>query len=205
MRRLTISLLVAGLAVSATAVFAQSYGLGQGQGQGQGRGPRQMQMQGQAGPQMADFLVQWDMNGDGRVTPDDVATRRGDLFEMFDLDGSGALDADEQANMAQTIAAQEETNHEGHGGGQRQGQGLGQGLGQGHGLGQAQGQGRGPGRRFTSPGQMIHAAMTPGFADADRDGRITAREWVEATPRLFAQLDANGDGQVDAADFGRDR
>ena len=207
MQRTTAIALVAGLALTATAVFAQSYGQGQGQGQGQGRGAGQAQMQGQnpgrGTPQMADFILEWDMNEDGRVTLDDVATRRGDLFEMFDLDGSGAIDRAEQANMAQTIATQEETNREAHGGGQGQRQGQGQMQGQGR--GQAQGHGRGPGGRGTSPGQMIHGAMTPGFADSDRDGQITAREWAEATPRLFAQLDANGDGQVDATDFGRGR
>ena len=67
------------------------------------------------GPGMAHFLEEWDMNTDGTVTADDIAARRVEQFDMFDLNGDGAIAADEQANMAQTIAGQEEVNQAGHG------------------------------------------------------------------------------------------
>ncbi|MCB1388930.1 MAG: hypothetical protein KDK12_07290 [Rhodobacteraceae bacterium] len=168
------------------------------------------------GESMSQFLSEWDMNADGRVTADDVATRRTDLFDMFDLNGDGSIDAEEQANMAQTIAMQEENNHggqgqgQGHGQGQGRGQGMGQGQGHGQGMGQGMGQGhgqgmgRGPGSGGAqAPGQRIHGAMTLAYNDADGNGLISAAEWAAASPRLFAELDGNGDGVVDAQDFGR--
>ncbi|HPD93520.1 MAG: hypothetical protein H6900_02330 [Rhodobacter sp.] len=136
----------------------------------------------QQGGGMMAFVSEWDMNGDGVVTLDDFATRRGDQFEMFDLNGDGGIDAEEQANMAQTIAGMQEVNHGG------------QGHGQGQGQGQMGGQ-RGPGPR-------IHAAMTAAYADTDHDGVIARAEWEAATARLFADLDANGDGQMGPGDFG---
>lgn len=148
------------LALGAVA-FAGSHG------QGQGRGPGAM----------TEFVTEWDTNEDGRVTIEDLTERRGVLFEMFDLNGDRGIDAEEQANMAQTIAGQMETNH---GGG-------GRGQGGGHGRG--------------GPGQLIHAAMTAEFADSDRDGTISADEWDAATPRLWTQMDRNGDGQLDREDF----
>jgi hypothetical protein len=99
--------------------------------------------------------------------------RRGDQFEMFDLDGSGAIDAEEQVNMAATIAGQEEVNHGGQGGA--------------HGRG--------------GPGPRIHAAMTAEYTDADGDGALSRAEWAAATARLFGELDRNGDGALDRADF----
>lgn len=152
----------------------------------------------QQGGGMMAFVSEWDMNGDGVVTLDDFATRRGDQFEMFDLNGDGGIDAEEQANMAQTIAGMQEVNHGGQGHGQGQGQGRGQGQGQGQ--GQGNGQGQMGGQR--GPGPRIHAAMTAAYADTDHDGVIARAEWEAATARLFADLDANGDGQMGPGDFG---
>ena len=92
------------IATMSTAVLANSHGQGQGQGGGSGRGA-----------EAAHFFEQWDMNEDGTVTVTDISARRADLFDMFDLNGDASIDADEQANMAQTIAGQEENNREGHG------------------------------------------------------------------------------------------
>jgi hypothetical protein len=50
---------------------------------------------------------------------------------------------------------------------------------------------------------MIHGAMTAEFADTDSDGVISADEWSAATPRLFADLDRNGDGSLNQRDFRR--
>ncbi len=142
------------LGLAGTATLAQGNGNGQGLGGG-----------------MAHFFDEWDVNENGVVTLDDVAARRVELFTMFDLNGDGVIDPDEQANMTQTIAGQEENNRQGHG--------------------------------VNGPGPRIHAAMAPVFNDVDGDGRITAAEWDAATPRLFADLDRNGDGQINPMDFGR--
>jgi hypothetical protein len=157
-------------AIAALAAGNAVWGSSHGQGQGHGRG--------QPGAMM-EFVQEWDMNEDGRVTPDDLTERRGMLFEMFDLDGDGGIDGAEQANMAQTIAGQMESNHGA--------QGRGNGQGGGHGRG--------------GPGQMIHNAMTAAYADADGDGVLSIGEWADATQRLWAKLDRNGDGQLDRDDF----
>ncbi|MEZ5750928.1 MAG: EF-hand domain-containing protein [Paracoccaceae bacterium] len=124
----------------------------------------------QQGGGMAHFMEEWDMNRDGQVTADDIAARRVDLFAMFDLNGDNTIDAEEQANMASTIAGQEENNREGHG--------------------------------TNGPGPRIHAAMVPAYNDANGDGNVTAEEFAAASPRLFAELDSNGDGMLNRADFG---
>lgn len=126
-------------------------------------------LQAQQGGGMAHFMDEWDMNQDGQVTADDIAARRGDLFDMFDLNGDSTIDAEEQAIMASTIAGQEDNNREGHG--------------------------------ANGPGPRIHAAMVPAYNDANADGLVTAEEFAAASPRLFAELDSNGDGVLNRADF----
>lgn len=155
--------LVSALALAAVGGVAMASSHGGGQGNAQGNGQR--------GAQMAHFFETWDMNRDGRVTVEDVSARRAEMFEMFDLNGDAMIDADEQANMAQTIAGQEESNREGHG--------------------------------VNGPGPRIHAAMAPAYNDADADGVISAAEFAAASPRLFAELDRNGDGEVNREDVGR--
>lgn len=154
------------------------------------------------GEPMAQFLLEWDINADGSVSAEDVTLRRSELFTMFDLNGDGVIDADEQDNMATAIAGQQEANQGMHGQGQGRGPGQGraQGMGQGHGRAQGQGQGFG---MDNAPGPRIHAAMTLAYNDADANGLISAEEWAAATPRLFAELDRNGDGSVDPQDLGR--
>ena len=168
----------------------------------------------------ADFLKEWDVSATGAVTLDDIQTRRAEIFEMFDLNGDGMIDAEEGANMAQTVAGQQENNRAQKGQGQMQGQamgqGKGQGMGQGHGQAMAQGQGRGQGKGMGmgqanpmgqgqngGPGQVIHAAMEMQANDADGNGMVTRDEFLAQSAPIFAALDRTGDGQVKLDDFAR--
>lgn len=123
-----------------------------------------------------EFVAEWDMNADGIVALSDFSQRRNDQFEMFDLNGDTSIDAEEQANMDFTVANAQDANHGGAQGGAHGGNG---------------------------PGPRIHAAMNAAYADADQDGAISMVEWTAATQRLFSELDRNGDGTLDRADFGR--
>jgi len=44
------------------------------------------------------FFTNWDTDGDGQVTLEEVLERRGDLFTTFDFDEDGILSAEELAN-----------------------------------------------------------------------------------------------------------
>ena len=54
-------------------------------------------------------------------------------------------------------------------------------------------------------GRRADPATLLANADADRDGRITQAEFVEARRRLFDRLDRNGDGYVSSQDAPRRR
>jgi len=80
------------------------------------------------------FLTNWDLDEDGKVTLEEVLERRGDLFSSFDADEDGSLSAAEMADhdaMREAMqAAQERPANAGRGAGQGQrGQGGGQGGG----------------------------------------------------------------------------
>jgi len=138
------------------------------------------------GQRGANFITSWDMSQTGYILLEDMQTRRGDLFDMFDHDGNGYLEADELAQMAETVTAQGELRLE------RQAENRAERQGEGR---------RGQGQNANPSGAIIHAAMSVEFNDANGDGRISREEFLTATARLFATLDRNGDGRIDLSDF----
>lgn len=71
------------------------------------------------------FLENWDMDGDSVVSLEEITERREIVFNMFDNDQNGALDAEEYVIFDETRAADMENNAGGHGkGGARMQEGL---------------------------------------------------------------------------------
>ncbi|WP_162683350.1 EF-hand domain-containing protein [Rhodobacteraceae bacterium DSL-40] len=50
------------------------------------------------------FMVMWDLDGDGTVTLDEIRERRADIFAGFDTDEDGYLDDEEFAAIDETRA-----------------------------------------------------------------------------------------------------
>lgn len=189
------------ITVAAMGLLLAGAAHAQSQSQGQGSGQRG-----------ANFIASWDLFETGHVSLDDLQTRRGELFDMFDHDGNGYLEGEELEQMAETVAAQGELrlerqaqnrsdNRAERQQSRRQGQGEGRGQGQGQGQGRGQGQEQSPDRNADAPGTLIHEAMSLAFNDADGDGRISRAEFLAASERLFLALDRNGDGRIDLDDF----
>ncbi|MDO7624321.1 MAG: EF-hand domain-containing protein [Loktanella sp.] len=71
------------------------------------------------------FVENWDLDGNGSVSSEEITERRGDIFVMFDQDEDGMLSAEEYVLFDETRAADMENNAGGHGkGGDRMQEGL---------------------------------------------------------------------------------
>ncbi|MDF1618987.1 hypothetical protein [Pseudothioclava nitratireducens] len=154
----------------------------------------------------AQFMEQWDLDSDGRVTLAEAREQRENIFYMFDQDSDGRFSAEELAGVDEHKALEREAGKgPGHNQPQMRGQGMGPGRGQG-GMGPGQGQGRmtqqGP---MGMPGFDMPAAEGMRLFDANRDGTITQAEFVAGTDQWFAMRDRNGDGTLTPADFGPGR
>lgn len=153
MKTLTTLTLTALLTLGATSAFAQ-----------QGPG--------------AHFIENFDENGDGQVTLDEMRTKRAEIFYMLDQNEDGILDSGEYDLFDATRAADQAEQGEAcdHGG---------------------NGAGNGPGKGRQGEG------MARGATDLNGDGQVTREEFLASTDAWFAQRDRNGDGQLDTSDFGR--
>ena len=85
------------------------------------------------------------------------------------------------------------------------GWGMGPGMGQGWGMGPGGGMpGRGMGPGGMGPGAMGRGMMMGGI-DADQSGDISAEEAAAHAEVMFALMDGNADGVLEAGEFGAGR
>lgn len=75
----------------------------------------------QQGNPGANFITQWDADGDGIVSFEEVQTRRGDLFTTFDANEDGQLSAEEFLVIDETRVANQAAMQEQAGGGMGRG------------------------------------------------------------------------------------
>jgi Ca2+-binding EF-hand superfamily protein len=147
------------------------------------------------------FMLQWDLNEDGKVTLQEAREKRGDIFTMFDQNDDGIYSADEIALIDEHKAMEREA---GKGPGHNQPEGMGQGTrpGAGKGPGKGMGQSKRMGKGQGADRAMMDMPTAKGLAmlDANGDGTIAREEFVAGTDRWFAMRDRNG--VITAADFG---
>ncbi len=131
----------------------------------------------QGGNPGAHFIENWDDNGDGVVTLEEVKQKRSDVFYMFDQDENGILTAEEYVMFDETREADMAMEAE-----ERGNKGGGNGNGGGH---------RGA------------EGMSLDFNDKDGDGQVSEEEFVSSADGWFVTMDRNQDGELSSADFGR--
>ncbi len=51
--------------------------------------------------------------------------------------------------------------------------------------------------------KSVQQGMTREFNDADKDGRVSRQEFLDAVPAWIAMIDKNGDGAISRDDFGK--
>ena len=100
-------ILIAGMAAAGQG---QGMGMGQGKGMGQGQGMGQRMMN--PAEMGVHFMENWDLNEDGKVTPEEATEKRGEIFAMFDQDDNNVLDGEEYTLFDETRAGQYEANKE---------------------------------------------------------------------------------------------
>lgn len=122
--------------------------------------------QGQPG---AHFVEMWDLDGDGKVTAEEAAERRNDVFTAFDSNEDDFLDAEEYVLFDEAREAD---------------------------MAEQGGHGR---------GAMMRAAdgMLLARNDNDEDGKVSRDEFVGNAAAWIDAMDADEDGAVTVADFGR--
>lgn len=138
------------------------------------------------------LIEQFDKDGDGKLSKDEVPERMRDNFDRFDLNNDGFIDADEVTKMMENLReAMRERFQQGQGrpGGPGPGPGPG-GPGGPRGERPARPAGPGPG-----DASAIEARMKE--LDKDGDGKISYDEAPERMKQAFERLDLNNDGYID--------
>ncbi|MEE2739017.1 MAG: hypothetical protein VX435_12385 [Planctomycetota bacterium] len=157
-------------------------GQGGGGGGGQGGGGGDGQGGGKGGGRSFN-LMDYDSDGDGKVSKSEAPERLQAFFDRMDPNGDGFIDAEEMAAMRERFGGGGR-----RGGGQGGGQGRRQGGGDGKGKGDSDGQGGG--RRL----DLMQY-------DADGDGKIDVKEMPKRLLPFFDRMDPNGDGFIDAEEI----
>jgi len=117
----------------------------------------------------AHFIENWDLDGDGAVTAEEARERRGNVFASFDANEDGYLDAEEYVLFDQARA-----------------------------LDQAENEPQGQGRRANNPANGMRLKIN----DTDGDGMVSEAEFLDNAAPWIAGIDRDGDGVVTRADFG---
>ncbi|MGD9919251.1 MAG: hypothetical protein AB7U46_14640 [Paenirhodobacter sp.] len=174
--------------ITLTAILALSAGLVQAQSTTQTVTPGD------------NFMAQWDVDGDGKVTLAEAREHRGDIFAMFDSDDNGSFSADELKGIDEHKLMELEA---GMGPGHNLPEGMQPGpKGKGPGMGKGQGQGQGMGQGMAGQGLNVSAEDGMKMFDTNRDGTVTRAEFVDGTDAWFKMRDMNGDGVLTLDDFG---
>lgn len=134
--------------------------------------------------QSAPFVGQWDLDGDARVTRDEILTRRADIFAMFDENEDGVLAGAELDLMRETSAGQQDA--------------MADTRAEYRAANQAMMQGAQRGARSRGMRGMGHDDVA--MADANGDGQITRSEFLALADKMMSIQDSNGDGVIDSQD-----
>jgi len=117
----------------------------------------------------AHFIENWDLDGNGAVTAEEARERRSDVFASFDANDDGFLDAEEYELFDEARA-----------------------------LDQAENEPQGMGRGNRNPANGMRLEVN----DTDGDGKVSRDEFLDNAPAWIEMVDRNGDGVVTQADFG---
>lgn len=117
----------------------------------------------------AHFIENWDLNGDGAVTAEEARERRGNVFASFDANDDGFLDAEEYVLFDEARAQD-----------------------------QAENEPKGMGKGARNPANGMRLEVN----DTDGDGKVSEVEFLDNAASWIKMIDRNGDGVVTVADFG---
>lgn len=117
----------------------------------------------------AHFIENWDLNGDGAVTAEEARERRGNVFASFDANDDGFLDAEEYVLFDEARAQD-----------------------------QAENEPKGMGKGARNPANGMRLEVN----DTDGDGKVSETEFLDNASSWIEMIDRNGDGVVTVADFG---
>ncbi|QFT69822.1 EF hand [Labrenzia sp. THAF35] len=117
----------------------------------------------------AHFIENWDLNGDGAVTAEEARERRGNVFASFDANDDGFLDAEEYVLFDEARAQD-----------------------------QAENEPKGMGKGARNPANGMRLEVN----DIDGDGKVSEAEFLDNASSWIEMIDRNGDGVVTVADFG---
>jgi Ca2+-binding EF-hand superfamily protein len=117
----------------------------------------------------AHFIENWDLDGNGAVTAQEARERRSDVFASFDANDDGFLDAEEYQLFDEARALDQAENEP---------------------------QGMGGGNRNPANGMRLEVN------DTDGDGKVSRDEFLDNAASWIEMIDRNADGVVTQADFG---